>query len=179
MSETLSKWKKLALSLAILVVINVFFNVGLETFYPSPRYENYCSDKAMQAQEWGKDLSTVESCHEEAGTWMQPATGVAYCQVDMNVYYTECNEEYQTALQPYQRNGFIALTVLGTLTLLLGLLAGGLPMSVANGFLYGGVLSLVIATMRYWAYMDDSLQFIVSGVALALLIFVGIKRVKD
>ncbi len=180
MSSALSKWKKLALSLGIVIVINVFFNVGIETFYPAPRYENFCSESDMKMVDTnGKDLSTLESCQTEGGTWVAPATGGNYCQMDSGVYYTQCNEAYQTALQPYQRNGFIALTVLGTLTLLVGLLAGGLPMAVANGLLYGGILSIVIGTMRYWTYMEDYLQFIVSGIALFLLILVGIKRLKD
>lgn len=171
MSEALKKWKKLALALALVLVINVFFNVGLDTFYPAPKYETYCPTEKMNTL-----YENAETCEAADGIWNQgPAKdAVGYCDL-----YTKCNEDYTAATQPYDRNAFVILTTLGLATLLVGLLAGGLPMAVANGFLYGGLLSILIGTMRYWALMEDSLRFIVSGIALVLLIIVGVKRLKD
>lgn len=171
MSSALDKWKKLALSLAIVLVINVFFNVGLETFYPAPDYNNYC-----KSEEMNKIYDTAETCEAADGIWNQGTAkdAVGYCDL-----WSHCSEAYNTAMEPYNRNAFVTLTILGVVTLLIGLLMGGLPMAVANGFLYGGVISILIGTMRYWTLMDDYLRFIVSGVALFLLILVGIKRLKD
>ncbi len=174
MENALSKWKKLALSLAILIVLNVFFNVGLDTFYPAPEYDAYCpvvaEDKTMATYETG------EACNEAGGSWVEPAGKDVggYCD-----FYGDCYKAYDDAMQPYNRTAFIILTVLGVGTLLGGLMATTLPMAVANGLLYGGVLSILIGTMRYWSYMDDYFRFIVSGVALVLLIAVGVKKLKD
>lgn len=174
MSDALNKWKKLALSLAIILVINVFFNVGLQTFYPEPVYDDYCPVVAVDKA--NAVYSTAGACNEAGGSWVQPSgEGVTgYCD-----FYGDCYKAYDAAMQPYSRNAFVVLTILGVAILLGGLLVGTLPMAVANGLLYGGVLSILIGTMRYWGYMDDYLRFIVSGIALALLILVGIKRVKD
>lgn len=174
MKVDFNKWKKLALSLAILIVLNVFFNVGLDTFYPAPDYDDYCPivdvEKTLPAYE------TTEACNEAGGNWVNPPgeEAAGYCD-----FYGDCYEDYDDAMKPYNRTAFIVLTALGTATLLAGLLVSGIPMAVANGILYGGVLSILIGTMRYWVYMEDYLRFIVSGVALALLIFVGIKKLKD
>lgn len=174
MHANLNKWKKLALSLAILIVLNVFFNVGLDTFYPAPQYDDYCpvveQDKTMAVYETGN------ACNEAGGTWVEPAgEGVTgYCD-----FYGDCYKTYDEVMQPYNRTAFIVLTVLGVGTLLGGLLVSTLPMAVANGLLYGGVLSILIGTTRYWAFMDDYLRFIVSGVALLLLVAVGVKKLKD
>ncbi|MBU2263298.1 hypothetical protein KJ750_01400, partial [Patescibacteria group bacterium] len=51
--------------------------------------------------------------------------------------------------------------------------------AVALGFSFGGILSLIIGTIRYWSGMDDYLRFIILGVALAILIWMGIKKLKD
>lgn len=167
----MNRFKKLALSLAIILVINVFFNVGLDTFYPAPAYENFCSNEQM-----GKVYDTAETCEAADGIWNQGSTkeAVGYCDL-----YTKCSEAYNEAMQPYNRNAFVVLTTLGVAILLAGILVPSLPMAVANGLLYGGVLSILIGTMRYWSLMDDYLRFIVSGVALFLLVLVGIKRLKD
>lgn len=169
MTITLSSWKKLALSLSIIIVINVFFNVGLQTFYPAPLYETYCPVSLSE-----KTITTSEACMEAGGAWTEYQGQAGYCD-----FYKGCYETYNEALQPYNRNAFIALTSLGVVTLLLGLFLPQVPMAVANGLLYGGVLSILIGTLRYWSLMDDYLRFIVSGLALALLIGVGIKRLKD
>ena len=171
MNADLNKYKKLALSLAMVVVLNVFFNVGLETFYPAPDYNDYCPSAPME-----KLYENQNACTEAGGIWQQPqAVGaLGYCDL-----FTKCNEEWTAANEPYNRNAFITLTGLGVATLMLGLLVGSLPMAVANGLLYGGVISILIGTIRYWTLMDDYLRFIVSGVALLLLVLVGVKKLKD
>jgi hypothetical protein len=176
MSPLLDKWKKIALSLAIVVVLNVFFNVGIETFYPTPVYEDFCPLPGVDEKTMAVTYPDMATCNEAGGQWTQPAGegAMGFCD-----YYGDCYKGHEEAMQIYNRNAFVILTILGTATLLFGLLTHTLPMAVANGLLFGGVVTLLIGTMRYWNYMEDHLRFIVSGVALALLIFVGIKRLKD
>lgn len=176
MTSTLDRWKKFALSLAIVIVLNVFFNVGIETFYPSPVYEDFCPLSGVEESKTMVSYADQVTCNEAGGQWVQPAGegALGYCD-----FYGDCWEDFDNAMMPYNRNAFVILTILGTVTLLFGLISKALPMAVSNGLLYGGVLSLLIGTMRYWDYMDDYLRFIVSGIALFLLILVGIKRLKD
>lgn len=162
--------KKIALALALVIILNIFFNVGLDTFCPAPDYDEYCGSWE-RVDVWA--IEDQEVCLSNGGTW-NIEQDYAYCEDK----YEDCWAAYDEARAPYDRNSFIVLTVLGTATLLLGLFVM-MPMAVSNGLLYGGLLSVVIGTMRYWSNMDDYLRFIVSGVALVVLILVGIKKLKD
>ena len=163
------KWKKLALALAILIVMNIFFNVGIDTFYDAPDYDEFCEEVVRDVE----FVETQEACIANGGTW-NIGQDWEYCEDAEE----ECWGEWRDELEPYNRNAFIILVFLGTATLLVGLFVL-MPMAVSNGLLYGGILSIVIGTMRYWPDMDDYLRFIVSGVVLALLIIVGLKKIKD
>jgi hypothetical protein len=164
------KLKKVALALALVIVINIFFNVGLDTFYPAPDYDEFCGDWE-RTDVWA--IEDQEVCISNGGIW-NIEEGYAYCEEP----FVDCWDKYQIARAPYDRNSFIVLTVLGTATLLTGMFAV-MPMAVSNGLLYGGTLSVLIGTMRYWSNMDDYLRFIVSGIALIILVLVGIKKLKD
>lgn len=163
------KWKKLALSLAILIVLNIFFNVGLDTFYKVPEYDSFCNEE-VRGMEFA---DTQEACLENDGAWVINKDW-AYCESKID----NCWDQYQDYISPYNRNAFIALVSLGLVTLLAGLFIF-MPSAVANGLTYGGILSIVIGTMRYWPNMDDYLRFIFSGIVLVILILVGFKKIKD
>lgn len=162
--------KKSALALAIIIVMNVFFNVGVQTFYPMPEYGDFC----MGYDEYHE---TELACTEADGEWVEDigAEGEdwSYC-TDKD----GCWDEYDEARDTYEGIAFIILTVLGIATLLIGLFVK-MPSAVVMGLSYGGVLSIIIGTMRYWYYMDDILQFVVSGLGLFALILIGVKKLKD
>lgn len=174
---SVDKWKKLALSLSILIVLNVFFNVGIATFYDEPTYEDYCPSKL-----WSVSYNDAASCEAVGGQWsenvdpyhpIEESKPVGYC----NATFT-CQEDYNTALGLYNRNVFILLTVLGAVSVIISFY---LPISsaVLHGLMYGGVLSFLVGTMRYWSNMDDYLRFVVTGIVLIVLVGVGVRKVKD
>jgi len=51
--------------------------------------------------------------------------------------------------------------------------------AVAAGLSFGGVLSLVIASMRYWSSAHDATRLIILAVALGALIWIGIRKFKE
>ncbi len=171
------KFKKIALAIAILIVLNIFFNYGIYTFYKPPQYEDFCPEE-MHSQK----ISTETECTEEGGLWRYstmeerpiPVKGTEEGWCDLT--YT-CNKEYRAVKDVYERNVFVVLTILGVLSLLVGIYLITVE-AVANGFLFGGILSIVIGSMRYWSAMDDYLRFIISGVALVVLIYVGYKKLS-
>lgn len=169
-----TKWKKFALALSLIIILNVFFNVAIETFYKMPRYENYCAPTL-----YSEERADKASCEDAGGLWQANAgypkeVGVSgYCDVT----YT-CNKTFTDVNSVYSRNVFVILTVLGALTIVAALFAK-LPNAVSSGLLYGGVLSLIIGTIRFWSQMDDYLRFIVTGAVLVILIALGVKKMKD
>lgn len=178
---TQEKITRLALSAAIIIVLNLFFLYAINVFYPEAKYEAYCPREQVTVIP-----ETEEECVVEGGAWTEgpnqklmrplphieslPEVSYGYCDLS----YT-CAKDYENARALYQRNVFVARVVLGVLSLLVGFyLTAYAPVSL--GFLLGGILSLIIGTIGYWSEMQDYLRVVVLGVALAVLIWLGIKK---
>ena len=171
------KW---ALTIGIVIVLNLFFAVAIETAYPAPEYEDFCVSQQVQ-----EVYQNETSCVEAGGQWnpdvaVKPvATGstrtqpTGYC----NAHYT-CGMEYESARENYAQNVFVALVVLGALAMLAGYFLRISP-AVSAGLSYGGVLTFVIASMRYWDAAGDIVRLAIVGIALIALIAIGVKKFKE
>lgn len=170
MKIQVDKWKKLGLGLSIVIILNLFFNTGIYTFYKMPEYDKYCAQDL-----WSKEYVDEASCLEIGGSWRADSNSVnkGWCDPQF-----KCGQEFNDANGLYNRNVFVILVGLGAITLILALFASW-PSAVSNGLLYGGILSMIIGTTRYWPNMDDYLRFAVSGVVLVVLLALGIKKMKD
>lgn len=148
-------WKKTGLAVAIIIVLNVFINVGLDTFYDAPVYDDFCEQNERAPKPVLEEGEFVEIEFDKS-----------------------CYDELNAAQAEYNKVAFIVLTIVGTLSIVFGLYTQ-MPMAVAHGFIYGGTLSMIIGSMRYWNDMEDYLQFTVSGIALIILVLLGVKKLKD
>lgn len=181
----MNKFREIALSIAIIVVLNLFVNYGVYTFYKPADYEKICPKELTQ-----KNYSTKGECEAVGGEWFEGSTAVyqeKYYPVpvgDSGVIKSWCNatakcdKEYREKMNYYNRNVFIILEIAGLIAFLLGLFAISAK-SVSDGFLGGGVISMIIGSIRYWSDMDDYLRFGILGLALAVLILVGYKKIKN
>lgn len=175
------KW---ALILGLIIVLNLFFNFGIKAFYPAPNFQDFCPQKQVTLVP-----TSSAACVSQGGSWTEngpqtkvaipPAPGAssvsaptAYC--DLN--YT-CSQNFQNTNSLYDRNVFIILVVLGLISLGLGFYAT--TGAVSLGLSLGGVLSFIIASIRYWSDMRSYLQFIILGLALAILIWLGLKKLSE
>lgn len=159
----LNTWKKVGLSLAIMIVFNLFINVGIYTFYKGPQYNDYCTIEIG-----AKEVKTEAKCVELQGEWQG-----GYCDV-----YKQCTEEFNAVEGVYNRNVFIALLAIGTIALIAGLFLQNVN-AVATGFIFGGIISMFIGTVRYWSNMDEYLRFTILGVVLVILIGLGVYKLRD
>ena len=177
--ETQSKVLKWSLIIGIVIVLNLFFNYALSLAYKSPVYENFCPTTQVNPT-----VDNQNACVAQGGQWngnnaipipqikgeIVPA---GYC----NLQFT-CQNNYNAAQKIYDRNVFITLVILGALCVALGsFLAGNLVISIALSI--AGVLSFVIASMRYWSSADDLIKVIILAIALAILIWVAFKKFKN
>jgi len=152
-----------------------------------PKYENFCEEKQVQIIP-----ETQDECVAVGGRWTEDR----YIQKDLprpeevsipvietqrkgwcDPDYT-CREEFSAANTTYNRDVFIILVIVGV-AMIIGSLFIAAYDAVSLGVSLAGVLSLVIGTVRYWSDMDEYLRVIVLGIALAALIWVGVKRFKD
>lgn len=177
--ENQSKILKWSVIIGIVIVLNLFFNYTLSLIYKSPNYEAFCP--TMQVVTIPE---TQQSCVDGGGQWtsnayynkyakpneMQP---VGYCDLQ----YT-CRTNYENASDIYNRNIFVALVLLGALSVLVGNFFKGNAV-VSNGLALGGVLSFIVASMRYWSAANDLIRVFILGVALALLFWVAMKKFKN
>jgi uncharacterized membrane protein len=83
-------------------------------------------------------------------------------------------QNYEAAQKFYDENVFIALILFGVASLIGGALLENEVLSLA--FSWAGVLSLFIASVRYWSDANNLFKVIILAIALAGLIWTAIKK---
>lgn len=169
--KSVVKW---ALTLGIIIILNLFFSVAIETAYPRPDYSLFCEPR--QVNELYEDEL---SCVAVGGQWNEHTlpkgeTGpLGWCNVDFS-----CATKYEEASHEYERTVFVTLIVLGALSLGAAYLVSISP-AVSAGLSYGGVLTFVIAAIRYWGEAGDLVRLAIVGIALIVLIAAGVRYFKE
>ncbi|MEK6854331.1 MAG: sodium/calcium exchanger protein [Nanoarchaeota archaeon] len=185
----MSSLKKWALALAIAIVLNLFVNYGISVFYKAPLYDDFCRDSARpyhykiypaepQLQQQQTDCAVIEvseelqnSCGEQKGyvAFKYNSTGCpteAYCEL--------CGKMFNDINNRRNSNVFVILVVFGVAAIIAGMVLKA--EAVANGFLIGGILSLIVAAIRNWGQLQDAIKLIILGAGLALLIWIGYRK---
>jgi len=184
--------QKIAVSLGIVIVLNLLFNIAVATFYNSPKYEDFCREEQRRYYD------NKQACEQVGGEWG------AYIDGPPGPYYLRsvpakapidgdevsdapkeycnpaktCQKDYDSARNLYNRNVFIVLVSLGAISIILSIFFIQVR-AVSSGFLFGGLLSILIGTTRYWSNMNEYLRLIVLMIVLAGLVWVGYKKLKD
>lgn len=172
------KW---ALIAGIAIVVNLFIFYAVDALYKEPAYTDFCPERQVN-----KLIESEAACLEVGGQWNENIDAkiqripeqsapvpIGYCNVD----YT-CNKQFEDVMKVYNRNVFVVFVIAGILLLAGSAYLGGAE-AVSLGLSFGGVISLIIGSVRYWSDMNDILRVIVLGVALAFLIYVAWKKFKD
>ena len=164
-----SRFTKWSLILGIVIVLNMFFNYAISLVYTEPKYDTYFARPQVIEQ-----LNSQEECVSVGGQWTEnlgakEGEGKGYCDPDYTI-----RKEFDEARNVYDRNVFIVLVVLGILSIGLGVLLS--QEVLATAFAWGGVLSLVIASMRYWSAADNIVKVIILAAALGGLIWLAVKK---
>jgi len=188
MQKKPKRFLKWVLVVGIVVILNLFFASVIRVIYHSPEFTDFCEDKQVVIVP-----ETRDECLEIGGQWVEdrfiqkglpgrvaeePAVPVieteqkGYC----NPNYT-CGQQFSDASTLYERNVFVAWIVFGVIVLVVSFFLSGAEV-ISLSFSLGGVLAFIIGSTRYWSYMDEWLRVIILGIALAVLIWLGIKKIK-
>lgn len=174
--ETQPKVLKWSLILGIVIVLNLFFNYTLSLVYDRPEYENFCPNRQVI-----EPVLTQEACLDLGGQWnanvyTDPVSGLkpvaGYCDTDFT-----CRQNYEEASRTYDRNVFMTLVILGALSVAAGSFFVG-NMVISQALSLGGVLSFIIASMRYWGSADDAIRVLILAISLVILAWVAVKKFK-
>jgi len=171
MATTSPKFVRWALLIGIVIALNLFFVAARSLALPEPKYDDYCPTMIQPTP-------TVEACEVQGGVWVattgvKPSIEEGYCD-----FYQKCQPLYDAAQKEYAMYAFVIMVGLGVLSLIVGVIPMGSSI-VSSGLSYGGVLALLIAAGGYWGDAGSLVKLGMSLVALAALIYVGIKRFRD
>ena len=195
------QFKQVLLAIAIALVFVFFVGFGIAAFYKAPKYEDFCPQRNF-IEPLNKD-----KCESNNGKWtsnqfekpiperaigpneyicnkmgetgknitfncetIQQKQESGYCDLD---FY--CREEFQKTNEKYNRNVFIISAGIGIIILIVGFALG--MASVSAGLMGGGVLTILYGIIRYWGDLPDYGRFIILGIVLAILIWLGYKRI--
>lgn len=181
-TNRLNTIKVVALALSIIIVFNAFINIGVKTFYPAPEFNDFCGDIE------NKQYKNQEACEEIGGKWIMALNiNMEYRPIAPKLAGEEfreycdstfsCRGELEDARELYDRNVFIILLIAGLLSLGVGYSLSSSE-AVSSGLVFGGVLSFIIGTLRYWSNMNDYSRFIILGLVLIILIWIGYKKIN-
>jgi len=166
------KFVQVSIIVAIVIVLNLFSNYVVSLVYKEPAFENFIKSPQIVEQ-----IETKDKCISVGGQWSENAYPVekgktkieGYCDAN---YTNQLN--YQKARESYEKKVFITLIAFGVALIAL---AGFMAIQIlAISFAWGGVLSLIIASIRYWSLADGLAKVVILALALALLIWLAVKK---
>lgn len=172
----IGKWSVI---LGIVIVLNLFFNYTLSLVYEKPDYEAYCPQSPVVTVPDNQNECVVKGGQWTDNTYYSKPIPAGleepkgYCDLQFT-----CRQEYEKANNTYSRNIFVILVVLGALSVLAGNFFKG-NLVISNGLSLGGLLSFIIASMRYWSAADDIFRVIILVISLGILFWIAYKKFND
>lgn len=166
-----------AVAIAIVIITNLFFYYAIATVYHEPTFDSFCPVKNEQ-------YTTPEQCVAAGGQWsnyqMAPKEITEAVKNGQQLGYCDpnftCQKAYDGAHSVYNRNVFLVLIIASIIIMGVGLFISIEVLSI--GFTWAGVLSLIIASIRYWSDANNISKLVILALALAALVWLSIKRTK-
>ncbi|NOZ81447.1 MAG: hypothetical protein GXP63_07325 [DPANN group archaeon] len=177
--------KEKLLSLAIAIIFVFFIVYGYNTFIPEPQRDAFCKDISYQVAVddcpgWQADRKgPLPRPQAEGECWCNQDCSSGTCQKTdcfaQNPAYAACEQEYDHASEARNRMIFIASLIIGVIVIV----AGGMFLKaepVSIGMMGGGILTIIYGTLRYWGRLEDVGRFLILGIVLGILIWVGYRK---
>ena len=164
------KIKRMLVILGIAFIFALFVGYGIEVFDSSPKYEDFCSRDLF-------DIKNESECLAQGGEWREDlgvpksVDGAGFCGEPK-----ECYNQLNDAREKQSKTVFIVALVVGVLTVVLSFFLK--KEEVGAGLLGGSILLILYGTIRYWEFANNVIKFVLLGVALAVLIWIGYKKLK-
>jgi hypothetical protein len=166
--------KKVLLAIAIAIILAFFIGYGVVTFYDEScsqdnyvRYPEKINYTLCNDIEYNYNQQQSE-CYRQGGNPVYE-TDENGCRI-----MTDCD----MCRAHYEKTVFIINVILGISCVILGGAVLRLP-SVSSGIMGGGILVLIYSTVRYWGLLQDYLRVVILGIVLAVLIWMGYKKLNQ
>ncbi|MEK6894166.1 MAG: hypothetical protein AABX10_01755 [Nanoarchaeota archaeon] len=174
------KFKNFILGLGIFIVFALSLFQGLETFYPTPQWDDYCTNHAgpiglrepASCPPVPSDLQRrAEQCWDSKGQFVY--------EYDSNScptggYCDDCSIDYENALDTHSSRVFIISIIVGIIVFVAGFfLLKTEP--VGSALMASGIWSVFYGVVKNWRNFTDSWRFLLLFVLLIVLIWVALR----
>ena len=180
--------KKIGLGLSIIIIFNLFVHLGLTLFYEAPEVESHCQENEyIQSSE----VDTQQGCQKIGGKWKKDSQiGDYWCDLSLApaeyIYSesivvsrdSECYQAYEAASDKHSGNGFIIILVIFAVVITVGMFVRR-SKAVSSGLIYGSLVLLISGIIRYWEGVEDVWKFVMLGIALAVLVYLGFRDMGE
>jgi hypothetical protein len=176
--------KKVAMILAITVLLPLFVGLFTDAVYLEPKYENYCNNTYYDSP---KAIPTtpvnctdvyanpeVQKCNNEKGM-PEFKYDANNCQQFRSCNY--CSKLFNEDQQKYNRNIFFVLLPLGLIIIILGIYLA--VDYLGAGLMFAGLIVMFYATFRYFSDMSKTLRALVILIELLVIMWIGYMKIEQ
>lgn len=175
--------KKLAMIFAIAILLPLCIGLFVDAIYSEPKYEDYCNNtfypeyKQVIPNVTCPDFSMTaefQNCVNQHGNPV-----FRYDENNCQIFYEcdLCSITYEKVRAEYNRNLFFILAPIALIFVVLGIF---LTIEyLGAGFMFGGLILLFYATLRYFSDMSKLLRAIVIFVELLIILYIGYKKIDQ
>jgi len=179
------KFKKVMLGIGVGILAALFITFFIDAIYSVPRYEDFCSSQPIFFETKAENQSICNytynasfrnQCLKEGGMIIEEY-GSNGCVVKEKCDF--CNKNFNDANERYSLNLFYITAPIGLLMIILGLYLPASIDAIAGGILFGGILTMIQITARIFGNLGKWPRVILLGVELIIIIWIGLKKVRD
>lgn len=183
--------KNLVLGIGIFIVYLLVLNYGIEAFYPSPQYEDFCAGQNYYYSEpLAKPIregvnctinpspQQQDTCSRSGGNLVADSYDANGCALTFKC--DMCNKDFNDANKAHSQRVFIIAIIAGIVTLLIGYAVLTIE-PVGSALMASGIGAMVYGSMRNWQNLSNVWRFLLLFAALVLLVWIAIRlnRHKD
>lgn len=171
------KIKNVVLGLGIVIVYMLALHQGMQTFYPTPQYEDFCEFRAGP-RVTGPSVAcpALPELDRQAELCWQSKGEFVY-EYDANGcpsggFCDPCRIDYEAALDVHSTRVFIIAVIVGIIVFVGGLfLLATEP--VGSALMGSGILSVFYGVVNNWRNFTQSWRFLLLFILLVVLIWVA------
>ncbi len=170
-----SKIAQVSLVVAIVIIFNMFTSYTISLVYPAPVYQPITTDAQFVEQ-----YTTAEECISVGGQWTEQMPIPTKTDSNENAMLGYCDPEYTARMTyeadraSYEQVVFIVLVGIGAMVIVAAFVYTHAILTPA--FAWAGVLSFLIASMRYWSEAQTWLKVLILALALSALVVTALKK---
>ena len=180
--------KNLILGIGIVVIFGLALWQGIEAFYPSPQYDDFCTPGRFEAYYPLKTPAVGESCtytqelrDAEARCYSEKGQPI-YEYDDKGCYISVrecdyCQRDFEEAQDAHSKIVFIIAVIIGVITLIIGY--GVLSVEPVGSALIGsGIWAIFWGSAINWRNFSNIWRFLLLLAALILIVWFALRLNK-